>query len=120
MDAQNPGIDWFQKSGKECLKFTFKGRLTEQMAITAIKKWQEAFNSKPGKKIILIWDCKEMEGYDPKARDLWQNALKAMKNQFDIVWLITDSGFIKIGASIMSGFISFKLNIASTMSEITL
>ena len=32
MDAQNPGIEWFQKSGKECLKFTFKGRLTEQMA----------------------------------------------------------------------------------------
>jgi hypothetical protein len=120
MDAQNPGIEWFQKSGKECLKFTFKGRLTEQMAITAIKKWQEAFRSKPGRKIILIWDCIEMEGYDTAARDQWQNALKAMKDQFDIVWLITPSGIIKMGALIMSQFTSFKLNIASSMSEITL
>jgi len=120
MYAQNPGIEWFQKSGKECLKFTFKGRLTEQMAITAIKKWQEAFKSKAGKKIVLVWDCMEMEGYDPAARDQWQNALKAMRDQFDIVWLITNSGLIKIGASIMSGFISFKLNIVSSMSEIIL
>lgn len=119
MEIQNPKIEWLQKPGKECLKFTFKGKLTEQMATTSIKKWQEAFRSKPGKKIILIWDCMEMDGYDPAARDLWQNALKAMKDQFDIVWLITDSGFIKIGASIMSGFISFKLNIVSSMSEIT-
>ncbi|MBS1112095.1 MAG: hypothetical protein H6Q95_387, partial [Nitrospirae bacterium] len=94
--------------------------LNEQMAITAIKKWQEAFRSKPGKNIILIWDCIEMDGYETQARDQWQNALKAMKDQFDIVWLITNSGLIKIGASIMSGFISFKLNIVSSMSEITL
>ena len=120
MDAQNPGIEWFQKSGKECLKFTFKGRLTEQMAITAINKWQEAFKSKAGKKIVLVWDCMEMEGYDPEARNQWQTALKSMQDQFDTVWLITHSGIIKMGALIMSQFTSFKLNIVSSMSEITL
>ncbi|MBI5742094.1 MAG: hypothetical protein HZA16_15455 [Nitrospirae bacterium] len=116
----NPRVEWMQKSGQECLKFTFKGKFSEQMALMAISKWKEAFISKPGKKIVIVWDCLEMDGYETEARNKWQNALKSLKDQIDTVWLVTNSGFIKIGATLMSNFTSFKLKIVSSISEITL
>ena len=39
----------------------------------AIKIWREAFASKHDEKIVIIWDCTEMKGYDTGSRDRWQN-----------------------------------------------
>jgi len=119
MDTENPRIEWQTKSGKSCLKFTFQDKLTEDMAGAAIKKWQEAFQSKPGEKFILVWDCLKMAGYDNGSRTQWQIALKEMKDQIDTVWLITKSNVIRMGASVMSLFSSLEIKTVTSESEIT-
>jgi len=118
MENENPKIEWLQRAKKDCLKFTFKETLTEQNAIIAIQKWEKAFASKPEEKIIIIWDCSKMSGYSTKSRILWQNALKEMKEQIDIIWLISQSSLIKMGASVMGLFTSLKIKTVSKESEI--
>ncbi|KPK02013.1 MAG: hypothetical protein AMK71_03780 [Nitrospira bacterium SG8_35_4] len=118
MEPENPKIEWLMKSGKNYLKFTFKGSLSKEMASVAIKKWRDAFHLKAEEKITLVWDCLEMEGYDTESRKSWQNALKEMKDQIETIWLITTSNVIKMGASIMGAFSTLKIRTVSTESEI--
>ncbi len=118
MESNNPKLEWLVINEKECLKFTFSDVLTEQLAIAAIDDWKKAFASKPDEKIILIWNCLNMDRYDNKARTRWQKALKEMKSQIDCVWLINESNIIRMGASIMSLFVSFEIKVAGSESEI--
>ena len=118
MPKENPGLEWVQKSGRNCLKFTFEGTLTEEEAVQAIEKWREAFRSKPKEKIILIWECRRMAGYDTGSRVNWQEALKEMNNQIADIWLVTSSNFVKIGARVMSVFTSLNIHIVDSESDI--
>ena len=120
MPDQNPKIELCDKSGKTCLKFTFKGELTERDAINAIDEWQTAFNSIPQEKITLIWDCLEMTSYESEARILWQDAIKRMKKQIDTIWLISDSNIIKLGARIISIMTSLQISAVDSESKIIL
>jgi len=115
---ENPKIEWVGKFDKSCLKFTFVGMLVEQDAIIAIEKWKEAFQSKRGEEIVVVWQCLKMKGYDTESRVLWQEALKEMKSQIASIWLVTNSNFIKIGANVMSVFTSLNIRIVSSESEI--
>jgi len=108
----NPFIEWCQVNSHDCLKFTFKERLTLRNAEIAIVQWKKLFELNPEKKIVLIWHCLEMTGYEPMARIRWQKAIKELKDQIDCVWLISDSKLIYAGAKIMSMFTSFNINIA--------
>ena len=118
MKNENPRIEWAENSGKQCLKFTFGEKLTTQEAEVAIAEWQKAFQSKKDTSIILIWDCREMRGYDSDARVKWTDALKEMKSQIDSIWLISASSAIKIGASVMSFFSNLDIKPISCESEI--
>lgn len=60
----NPDIFWKSIKGKEVLNFTFRGTLTHNEAEIAIKTWKEMFQLKPNKQVI-VWECKEMKGYEP-------------------------------------------------------
>ena len=102
------------------LKFTFKGNFTEQDAITAAGKWREMFSGQPGKKIVLIWDCLDMNDYDHEARTLWQNLCKEYRDQIEIIWVITESLLIKMGASVISVFTSMKIKVVSSENDISL
>ena len=117
---ENPKIEWKNNPKKKCLKFTFNDRLGEQDAVSAIEKWQKSFKTFPREKILLIWDCLTMTGYESGARNHWQNALKEMKEQIDSIWLITNSGFIRMGASVMSVFSSYPIKVVSSENEIVI
>lgn len=104
----NPDIFWKSIKGKEVLNFTFRGTLTHQEAEIAIKIWKEMFQLKPNKQVI-VWECKEMKGYEPMARAVWQDAIKELKGQIDKIWLISDSAIIIAGGKIMSLFTSFDI-----------
>ncbi len=114
----NLKIEWVRKNQKKYLKFTFNEKLTVEDASIAIEKWQSFFNESPNEKIILIWDCLKMTGYDSAARMKWQTALKEMKKQIDSIWLISSSSLIKMGASFMSVFSSYPINVVSSENEI--
>lgn len=114
----NPNIEWIKKSGKECLKFTFSGKFRETDAVIATKKWREIFATRKQDKITLIWDCQNMNDYDQQARTLWQNACKEMKDQITIIWVITNSILIRMGASVISVFTSLKIKVVGSEQEI--
>jgi len=59
-----------------------------------------------------------MSGFENKARVIWQKAIKRLKNQIAVVWLITDSKTIKTGAKLMSLFTSFEIKVVKTEKEI--
>ena len=120
MKSENPSVEWYQKSGKQFLKFIFGEKLTEKEAEVAVVEWNEAFQSKKDQKIVLIWDCRKMKGYETGARLKWTNALKDMKSQIAKIWLISDSTFIKVGASVMATFSSLNINAISSESEIVI
>ena len=118
MTNKNPQIEWTKISGKQCLKFIFGEKLTAQEAEVAIAEWRKAFQSRMDGAIILIWDCRKMTDYDNDARAQWIDAIKEMKSQIDTIWLISASGFIRTGASIMSFFVNMQIKPVSCESEI--
>lgn len=120
MGGENPIIEWKELSGRSCLKFIFKGVFLESDALPAIEEWKKAFQYKPGEKIILIWDCAEMKGYDTLSRIAWQSALKELMEQIDSIWLITNRSLIKVGARVMSIFASIPIKVVSSESQIQL
>ena len=118
--SANPQIEWCQKSGQECLRFCFGERLTEKEADIAITVWKDAFQSKRDKSVTLIWDCKNMKGYETGARDKWTKALKEMKGQIASIWLISDSAIIRMGASVMGLLSALKIRPISSESDIAI
>ena len=118
--SRNPIIEWTGMSGKECLKFTFTGKLTRNEADIAILEWRNQFRSTVDKPIHVIWDCRKMEGYEPAAKDHWTDALNEMKDDIDTIWLLAESPVIKMGASIMGLFTSIRIMPVTSESEIVL
>lgn len=117
---ENPKIEWCNVKNKNCLKFTFVNVLDVKHAEEGIKRWKEEFLSRQGEKIIVVWDCVDMDSYDPKARYLWQSALKELKYQIDSIWLITHSKLIKAGVKVISAVTSYKINVVSSETEINI
>ena len=113
-----PEIGWCLINGRECLKFTFRGTLTEIDAIDAVSKWKKMFSTRKDEKIVIIWQCKKMVSYEPMARIIWQNTLKELKNQIDTIWLVSDSIIIQAGAKIMAFFTILNLKVVNSEEKI--
>lgn len=118
MNQDNPDIQWKTIKNKEHLYFTFDGTLTLNDATLATKKWTDIFKTKINGKITIVWNCLKMSGYEPMARSVWQKKMKELKNQIDIIWLITDSSIVKAGANIMSVFTSYEIKTVKSEDEI--
>ena len=110
-------IKWLEKNGKKYLHFLFEEHLTEQSAKDGIQKWQSQCAGYDNK-IRIIWDCTLMKGYDTQARVTWHEALKEMKNSIEVIWLVSTSPLIRMGASIMSMLMPFKIIAVSSEQEI--
>ncbi len=117
-NQKNPRIEWAQINNLECLKFTFEDTFTEYDALNAISTWKTIFDQIKGKKVILVWHCLKMTGYDPMARVLWQKTIKELKDRIDKIWLITDSAIIQAGATIISIFTSFHIKVVKSEDKI--
>ncbi len=114
----NINAELVQLNGEDCLKFTFKGHFTEEDAEFGVNEWKEFFESAGNEKVVIIWDSKQMAGFDNKARVVWQQAIKELKKQIDCVWLISDSSVIRAGAKMMSAFTSFSLKAVKNEAKI--
>lgn len=117
---ENPRMEWVQKSGKSCLKFTFQGSFGEQDAKTAIAKWRQELATRPGERIIHIWDCLAMKDYEQQARAMWSETCKELKDQIDVIWVVTNSLLIKMGATVISVFTSLNIRVVSSEEDIRL
>ncbi|MBN2102680.1 hypothetical protein JW835_01425 [bacterium] len=61
-----------------------------------------------------------MKGYDSQSRIIWQNALKEMKPQIHIIWLISTTKLIRVGAQIMSLFTSMNIKAVESEDQIVI
>jgi hypothetical protein len=113
--AQEVGVEWKDVVGRHCLFFKFGQYLTEEQAKPAVAKWKFEFDRRPVQKIILVWECLEMEGYDTGARTIWQHTMSEYKSRIDGIYLITKSKIIKAGAHFMGAFAG--INISAVTSE---
>ena len=118
LKSENPSIEWSKITGEQCLRFESGEKLTELDTVNAISEWKDAFESKPGQKVCLIWDCRKMRRYETGARTRWTEALKDMKPQIGKIWLISESSFIRMGGAVMAMFTSLEIKAVSSESEI--
>lgn len=118
MSIQNPKIEWIEKSGKQCLKFTFQESFKAGDAGPAIEKWRQALAQKPGERVVHIWDCLQMKDYEQQARTMWSDACKNLKDRIDTIWVITNSMLIKMGATVISVFTSLNIKVVSSETDI--
>ena len=117
---ENPQMEWTQRSGKNCLKFIFQEHFSKKDAGPAIEKWRVALAARPGERIVHIWDCLAMKDYEQQARTLWSEACKEFKDQIDVIWVITNSLLIKMGATVISVFTSLNIKVVSSERDIRL
>ena len=114
----NPKIEWIERSGKNCLKFTFQEHFGEGDVESAIERWREALATKPGERIVHIWVGLAMKDYEQQARAMWSEACKDLKGQIDVIWVITNSLLIKMGATVISVFTSLNIKVVRSERDI--
>jgi len=118
MSADKPKLEWTEIKGVSHLKFVFSQHLNADDCRTVIAEWRQAFDERPGREIPLIWEASSMKGYDSEARKMWQEAMSDMKDRIEVVWLVTDSSIVRMGASVMSMFSSTSINVVKSEDEI--
>ncbi|MBT31907.1 MAG: hypothetical protein CMO01_19795, partial [Thalassobius sp.] len=93
-------IDWKSIGNATYLYFKFNGIFSYQSCVEGVNKWTDMVQNQISN-IHLVWNCTEMQAYEPKARLYWQKALE--ENYFKIasIHLITSSPIVKIGTQIM-------------------
>lgn len=102
------------------ITFTFHGELNKAVALRLIQKWTQYLSERPVEKHILVWDAREMTGYEPAARTFWQKALKENSPQTEIIYLISDKRIIRLGATLMSAFSKLTIKAVATPEEVEL
>ena len=118
MTSTEVRVAWDQFGSKQCLLFTFPEQLDTEAATEAIRIWREARAERPGEKIILVWDCRIMKGYDSQARRDWQAAMGEMKAEIEEVWLVSGSSFVRMGAGLMGRAVNLPIRTANTLHEV--
>ena len=111
-------IEWKNINNNICLFFKFHGVFSHETSLKGVEEWMQRFAEKDKLKFIIVWDCINMNGYEPKARIVWQHALKELQKQIDTIWLISDSSIIRTGAKIISLATSFEIKPVSKEADI--
>lgn len=113
MEKNDVILEWVVKGKRKWLKFIFINHLDETQARTAIEKWENYFTELPlGSKTDLIFQCKQMKGYDTSARIIWQRMMMDSRSQIGEVWIISDSRLILTAAKTMSLLTKFNIKAA--------
>lgn len=117
-ENSNPIIEWRDINGIRCLFFTFSGIFRKADADMAVRIWKAMFSDYPDRKFNIVWQCLAMENYEGKARKVWQETMKELKEQISMVWLVTDSVLIQAGAEIMIYFVFYDMKVVKSLDEL--
>ena len=118
MPNQDVVVKWDESAKAPCLVFEFPEQLGSDVADRAIRRWREAFESRPGEQITIVWDCKAMKGYESGARRAWQDAIQEMKGRIAGIWLVSGSAFVRMGAMVMGKAISIPIRTVNSRYEV--
>ncbi|UZR99569.1 hypothetical protein [Chondrinema litorale] len=110
-------LEWRIINYKPYLYFKFKGILSTETSIEGIQLWTEIIK-RHSNKISQIWDCSQMDAYESKARNHWQNALVENHTEIDEIFLIANSSIAKIFGQTITINTPIKVKIISKESDI--
>jgi len=116
--ASAPTVAWADFAGRSCLQFTFEGHLTLEGARCGIADWRARLDERPAGPVDLVWSCTAMEGYDPRARKAWQEALSELKPRTGVIWVVSTQPVNRIGARVMNLFVDLDVRAVASESEI--
>ena len=80
----------------------FEGRLTEEDAVTSACAFSDAIRERP---VDVVWDLREMSGYDSKAREAWQEAIWPSRRNIRSLTLIGAKPTVRVGGMMLAIFI---------------
>ncbi len=118
LSSENLEIHLNPEFGSNCLQFTFIGKFTEQASIEGTRVWSEIFDQNPGKYYSLFWDCTDMTGFEPAARNEWYRAMKIYKPRIIEVTVISKNIIIRGAAKVMLEFFGLKSKVVKSLEEI--
>lgn len=104
------------KNNKPYIQFDFTGYLDHPEAMKGIEAWR-ALMKDTGRK-DLIYNCKDMTGFDSTARQLWQAMMKEYKPRIGNIWMISDNRFILAAAKTMGVLSGFSIKTARSLDDI--
>lgn len=105
--------------GLNCIQFTFKGKFTEDASIEGTQAWSQIFDDNPHTNYSLFWDCTEMTGFEPAARNEWYKSMKTYKSRITEVTVISKSIIIRGAAKVMLEFFGIKSKVVRSLDSVT-
>jgi len=85
---------------KPNLHFRFKGKFTTEASRESCKVWVPYLQQSLTKSTV-IWDCTEMNGFEPGARTAWMEGLSITKVKIKLVCVIAQNIMIRSAAQLM-------------------
>lgn len=115
---QKNDVEQVRRAGKDFLRFTFHGILTQKEAINLCNVWRKHCEDQTGSRFIIIFNASKMENYDPQARIIFQKCIKELLGQIEKIWVVTDSKVVLGGALIMSLIVGLPIRAVSNEEKI--
>ncbi|UXP33001.1 hypothetical protein N6H18_03400 [Reichenbachiella agarivorans] len=119
MDFKSTNLDISSapQYGMHVLYFKFKGRFSRAASIEGARAWSEEMESS-NNSYTFVWDCTDMNGFDPSARKQWYQSLKLYKRRITEVTVIADSFLIRGAARVMLEYFGLKSHIVKSLEDI--
>ena len=113
----NPKIAWRDMRDQRCLFLHFDGHFSAENARNAIISISTMIKMTE-EKIIMVWECTGMEGFDTAAREAWQNFIRDIKSKIEKIHLVSNKIVIRSGAVVVGIFAGIKIYSWATLDEL--
>jgi hypothetical protein len=91
-----------------CIYFQFKGKFTEQASISGTMTWSAEMDQHPEESFEMVWDCREMNGFEVSARTEWYNCMMKYKSRIAKVYVVGGGLMIRSAAKVMLNYFGIE------------
>ena len=113
----NPTIEWRSMKDHRYLVLHFDGHFSAENARSAISTISSMVRMTE-QKIIMVWECTGMAGFDIAAREAWQLFIKDISSKIEKIHLVSNKLVIRSGAVVVGIFAGIKISSWATLDEL--
>jgi hypothetical protein len=113
----NPKIEWQSMKNHRYLVLHFDGHFSAENARNAISTISSMIRMTE-EKIIMVWECTGMAGFDTAARESWSIFMRDIKSKIDKIHLISNKIVIRSGAVVVGIFAGIRIASWATWDEL--
>lgn len=103
--------------GAKAIEFVFKGQLTEEAALDGALIWLSEFEKSPYESFTLIWNCQDMTGFTPKARDTWFECVQYQRRQIKNVMIAAETPLIRGTITLMMRMFGITHSVVKSFND---